>query len=213
MAETSSTEPDPGPVPALIDRLDENLTALAAAVDREELDPDTLVVVTQRFETFRNRMSSVDHRIVGQIDRAGLAEKHCVATVPKLVTQLLRISPGDAARRVRAAATVGPNRSMFAEELPARYPILAAAQAAGELNPDQVNLVERALHRVDILHPALLEEAEATLVGHARLFGPPELATVCTRLVDAIDPDGTRPDDAVHAEQRFLTLSAPAGTG
>ncbi len=76
MSETSSTEPDPGPVPALIDRLDENLTALAAAVDREELDPDTLVVVTQRFETFRNRMSSVDHRIVGQIDRAGLAEKH-----------------------------------------------------------------------------------------------------------------------------------------
>ena len=208
MAETSSTEPDPGPVPALIDRLDENLTALAAAVDREELDPDTLVVVTQRFETFRNRMSSVDHRIVGQIDRAGLAEKHCVATVPKLVTQLLRISPGDAARRVRAAATVGPNRSLFAEELPARSPILAAAQAAGELNPDQVNLVERALHRVDIIHPALLEEAEATLVGHARLFGPPELATVCTRLVDAIDPDGTRPDDAVHAEQRFLTLSA-----
>ena len=97
---------------------------------------------------------------------------------------------------------------MFAEELPARYPILAAAQAAGELNPDQVNLVERALHRVDLIHPALLEEAEATLVGYARLFGPTELATVCTRLVDAIDPDGTRPDDAVHAEQRFLTLSA-----
>ena len=74
MAETPSTEPDPGPVLALIDRLDENLDAFRAALARDELDPDTLVVVTQRFETFRNRMSSVDHRIVGQIDRSGLAE-------------------------------------------------------------------------------------------------------------------------------------------
>ena len=88
------------------------------------------------------------------------------------------------------------------------YPVLAAAQAAGQVNPDQVNLVERALHRVDIVCPALLAEAEETLVGYARLFAPPELAKVCNRLVDAIDPDGTRPDDALHAEQRFLTLSS-----
>jgi hypothetical protein len=212
MSETCIPEPDTGSgigtVLGLINRLDEDLDVLRAAVTREELDPDTLVIVAQRLEAFRNRLSVVDHRIVGQIDRSGLAEKHCVATVPKLLVQLLRISAGEAARRVRAAEAVGSTTSMFGEELPARFPVLAAAQAAGEVNPDQVNLVERALHRVDIIHCALLKEAEATLVDYARLFAPSELGRVCTQLVDAIDPDGTRPDDAVHAEQRFLTLGS-----
>ena len=91
-------EPHPragtGTALGLIDRLDKNLAAWSQAVmARDEVDPDTLAQVTQRFEAFRNRLPAVDHRLIVQIDRAGLAEKHCVPSTQKLLAQLLRIGP------------------------------------------------------------------------------------------------------------------------
>jgi hypothetical protein len=52
-----------------------------------------------------------------------------------VLTSLLRLSPGEAHRRVKAAAAVGPRRSMLGESLQPTRPVLAAAQRAGEVTP------------------------------------------------------------------------------
>ena len=52
-----------------------------------------------------------------------------------------------------------------------------------------------------------MAETEEVLVGYGQVFGPPELQRVCDRVVDHVDPDGTRPRDAIHADRRALHLT------
>jgi len=69
---------------------------------------------------------------------------------------------------------------MLGEHLAPRWSVLAAAQRDGAVSADQVNLIERALARVDHrgFDPADLEAGERLLTEHARTFGPKELAIV-----------------------------------
>ncbi len=144
----------------------------------------------QQLEGFRNSLWQADHLLVQAVQRCGLTEKHCVSSVEKLVAQALRISYGDAKRRVRAAAALGPRTSMVGEPVPAVRPALAAAQAAGEIGPFAVDLIDRTLTKVEILAPDQVAETERVLVGHGRVFEPVELGKICDRVVDHIDPDG-----------------------
>jgi hypothetical protein len=69
--------------------------------------------VWQRFETFRNRLPQVDHHLIADAEATDLAETYCSATLTRFLVQVLQLSPGEAASRVRAAAAVGPRRSML----------------------------------------------------------------------------------------------------
>jgi hypothetical protein len=55
----------------------------------------------------------------------------------RVLTQALRISPGEAHRRVRAAEGLGQRVSMLGAPLPPVRPVLAAAQRDGAVTPDQ----------------------------------------------------------------------------
>ncbi len=88
--------------------------------------------------------------------------------------------------------------------------MLASAQRAGAVSAEQVHLIERALAKVDHrgFDPAELEAGERLLTGHAHIFGPRQLAPLAERVVDGIDPDGSRPVDEVNADRRHLHLRA-----
>jgi hypothetical protein len=124
--------------------------------------------------------------------------------VEKLVAQALRISYGDARRRVRAAAAVGPRSSMLGEPLPAVRSETAAALAAGELGPVAIDLVDRTLVRVELLAPAEVAATESLLVSYARSFEPTELSRICDRVLDHLDPDGSKPRDQLQRDRREL---------
>lgn len=177
------------------------LESLSAGISKDDILP-----ALQQLEEFRNSLSQADHYLIDAAQRCALAEKHCLSSVEKLLAQALRISPGDAKRRVRAAAALGPRATMLGEPLPPLRPELAAAQTAGQVSPFAVDLIERTLTKVDVFAPTRTADTEHVLVQHATVFDPVELGKVCDRVIEHVDPDGTRPRDAVHTDRRALHL-------
>lgn len=163
----------------------------------------------RRFERVRNRMALVDHAVLADADRRGLAQALTHANLKSLLVHSLRLSPGEASRRVRAAAAVGERVSALGEVLGPIRPHLAAAQHTGDVSPEQTSVVERALEAIE--HPGLdrieVDRAEQTLARHALTFGPQELRRIATHLIDVIRPDGTVPDERLVQDRRDFRLS------
>ena len=89
-------------------------------------------------------------------------------------------------------------------------PVLAAAQQAGEVSAEKVSIIERALDKVDRrgFAPADLATGEQLLTDHAALFPPEDLKLLAAKVVDAIDPDGTLPNDQLNEDRRYFHLHA-----
>lgn len=203
---------DEAPVTAALANLRTGFDRLLAVVDADGLgvlDAASLLAFGQDFEEFRNRLSLVDHRLVATADTVGLAGHYTHSTLVSLLVSALRISPAEAARRVRASAAVGERASMVGEVLAPVRPVLAAAQRDGAVSPEQVAIVERALDAIDLpgLDPAEVARAEQVLVRHAVTFGPQDLRKISVHLTDAIQPDGTVSDEHLIADRRDLRLS------
>lgn len=199
------------PVDHALTQFRASLDQLVAAVEDGGLDHHDdygLVKFLQMFEVERNRMPLVDHSVIVDAEARGLAERLGQSRLTTVLTSALRISAGEASRRVRAAAAVGGRVSMLGDELPAIRPVLAAAQRAGQVSPDQVSIIERALDKVDRrgFDPTDIDAAEALLTEQACTFGPKDLKQLADRTVDRIDPDGSLPDDALNRDRRFFEL-------
>ena len=118
----------------------------------------------------------------------------------------LRISIGEANRRVRAAEALTGRMSMTGQPLEPVRPHLAAAQRDGEISAEQVDVVERALAKVDRVgfDPDRVAWGEQQLAGWAGQFGPKDLRRLAEQMVDGIDPDGTLPDDTAAGRPAVL---------
>ncbi|MCW2805706.1 MAG: hypothetical protein JWN06_3923, partial [Propionibacteriaceae bacterium] len=148
----SSGGVDATPVDHALDQLRVAMGHLVKAVEDGGLDhydiPGLLGFVVE-FERVRNGAALVDHRVVADCERWQLADGLNARTTRALLAELLRISDGEAARSVRAAEAVGDRSTLQGLPLGPRYPVLAAAQRAGTVNPEQVAVLERALEQVD----------------------------------------------------------------
>ena len=174
----------------------------------DHYDNPGFVTFTQDFEQIRNRIPLADHRIVADAERRNLPE---VLTQPNLVRMLmstLRLSPGEASRRVRAAAAVGDRQSMLGEPLTPIRPHLAAAQRTGEISRSRWRSSNARLATVDHrgFDPADLDDGEQLLTRFAGTFGPKDLKNLADQVVDHIDPDGSRPQDELNAARRHFHL-------
>ena len=199
------------PVDHALDELAASLGRLVAAVESGGLDHHDhggLVTVMQRFERLRNTMALVDHRMITDAETRGLPDALTQGSMQRVLVSALRLSPGEANRRVRAAQALGPRTSMVGEPLGPYWPRLAAAQRSGEVSPEQVAIVERALARVDRrgFSPTDVDAGEGLLADNAALLGPKDLKHLADCVVDAIDPDGTLPQDRLNADRRFFHL-------
>lgn len=174
----------------------------------EPLDAVGVVNFMQEFERARNQLALIDHQVVRDAQRRGLANELDQPNLPRALAATLQISVGEAVRRIRAADAVAERVSMLGERLEPVRPHLAQAQRAGEVSPEQVDIIERALDKVSGpgFDPADVDWGEARLVAEARTFGPRELRRLAARIVDGINPDGTLPDDKLQADRRFLHL-------
>ena len=112
-----------------------------------------------------------------------------------LLTRMLLLSPSEAAARVRAAAAVGPRISTDGEPVGPVLPSLAAAQRAGAVAPEQVQIVARAMQKLSRpdLDSDQVAAAEQQLAEQAQLCGPKDLRLLATRIVDAARPRRPRP--------------------
>ena len=201
----------PAPVDLALDQLSVSLDHLVKLVEDgglESLDDAGLVGFLQGFEKVRNRLPLVDHRTITDVVARDLPATLTQATAQRMLASTLRLSPGEASRRVLAAEAVGSRTSMLGEPLEPQRPLLAAAQRSGEINPEQLGIIERALTRVDRpgFDPADVEAGEELLTRFVCQFGPKELKRLAEQVVDHIDPDGSRPNEELNADRRFFHL-------
>ena len=136
--------------------------------------------------------------------------EYCCSSLSQLLTRVLLLSPSEAAARVRAAAALSPDASKDEEEFVGPVlPSLAAAQRAGVVAPEQVQIVVRAIQRLS--RPELdadeVAAAERQLAAQAQLCGPKDLRLLAARIVDRLDPDGSAPvDDQLQQDRRHVEL-------
>ena len=192
-----------------------DLVKLLADGGLDGYDAGRLVGFMQEFERTRNRLSLIDHQIIAAGERLDLPTALCQGSMRRVLSSALGLSRGEAARRVRAAEAVGPRTSMLGEPLEPVRPVLAAAQQAGEVSAEKVAIIERALDKVDRrgFDPADLDAGEALLTEHAAVFPPEDLRLLADKVVDAIDPDGTLPNDELNTDRRYLHLRSDPGRG
>ena len=149
---------------------------------------------------------SIDHSLIREAETRNLPEALTQPSMIRVLMSVLRLSPGEASRRVRAAAAVGERTSMLGQPLPPLRPHLAAAQQAGRVSPEQVSIIERALAQVDRrgFDPADIDKGEQMLVGFADIHSVTELRILAAQVIDRIDPDGTRPKDQLNHDRRHV---------
>ena len=175
----------------------------------EPLNTDQFVGFLQGFEQVRNRMAVVDHRAIRDAESRDLATSLCQGRLSRVLCQALRISVSEANRRIRGAEQLGHRVTPLGEPVPPVRAVLAEAQRAGSVTPEQVDLVLTGLAKVDRpgYDPADIEAGEEMLTGLARTFGPRDLRVCVERFVEHLDPDGTVPDDQLNADRRDVRLS------
>lgn len=181
---------------------------LTACPDAEVLDR------WRELERLRNRLAAVEHVFVAEVERRGLPTDAGAVSTAAFVRGLLRVEPGEAKARVAAAHAAGPRRSLVGERLEPAFPLVAAAQRAGDVSPAHARVITRT---IQALPDAALDRAdgvEADLVGHAEDFDPLQLAKIAIRVAAWLDPDGLLADHAYRERHRELGLHVRAdGSG
>jgi Domain of unknown function (DUF222)/HNH endonuclease len=173
-----------------------------------DFDDQRLVGFLQGFEGLRNRLPLIDHELIIEADARDLPSTLCQGSLRRVLTSALRVSKAEAARRVRAAEAVGRRRAATGELPPPRRQWLAEAQRAGEVSPEQVAIIERGLDGVDRrgFDADDIDAGEQLLVRHASLFSPEDLRLLTDKVVDAIDPDGTLPQEQLNEDRRNFRM-------
>jgi len=196
----------------VLDKLNNNFAELLDTMESgglEQLDAAEKISWWQRFETFRNQLPLIDHSLIADAEATDLAKTYCSSTLTQFLMRTFQLSHGEAASRVRAAAAVGPRMSMLGEQLEPLLPKLAAVQRDGAVTAEQLQIVERAMHKLCRvgLDPHDVETAEQLLTNYAPLLGPTDLHRYALQVVNAADPDGPEPvDDQLQQDRRHLEL-------
>ncbi|MEX1210878.1 MAG: HNH endonuclease signature motif containing protein [Candidatus Nanopelagicales bacterium] len=178
----------------------EAFTALDAAVEAVGgLDWDCLparerLEALGRLETVRRRQTASSHDIAGSLDRHD--DGDIGAILHKVIADVLRVSLGEARRRLRDARQLCPRTTLTGQPVPAELPATAKAWEAGLLDPDHLRVIQKFIRDLpEHLPPPEVECAEIFLAEKAAELRPDQLEKVADRLALALNPDGKFSDD------------------
>ena len=198
------------PLLAAVDAAETAVEHLIKLVDdgaHTDLGAFGLVEVLRHVERVRNKLPVVDGALIEFGSEQGASGILSERSMVGVLVSGLRVSAGEALRRVRAAEHLAERRSPLGEPLLPIREHLARARRDGLVAPEQVALIDGALRKVGHCAPADVAAGEALLTEQATRLGFKDLQTVVTKVVEAIDPDGILPtDEAEHEHRRFLHL-------
>ncbi len=169
-------------------------------------DADVLAELRE-LESARRRLAVIDHALIVELDRRGLAGRLVTGSTSALLQGLLRVSPSEANGRVNAARACGSRTSLTGEVLPALLPALAAAQADGSVSNDHTSVILASLRQLPT-SVSLEDHRLATqhLVEAAITMRPREVATVGRRILAHLAPDGGLAAEAEQHRHRSFAL-------
>ncbi|OBH81110.1 hypothetical protein A5681_02695 [Mycobacterium scrofulaceum] len=158
------------------------------------------------------RLPVAGHQLINQID--------CQATPAELggkfahvLADRLRITRGEANRRITDARALGTRRALTGEPLAPRYPAAAAAQRAGHIGASHLTVIHRFFDELPgWVDAPTREAAEADLARWAGAHRPESLRKVAERITCYLNPDGQFTDQD-RARRRGLTLGTQDSDG
>ena len=193
------------------EEVQEDYDALRAVVSRiqghsyDALTTPERLALLEALEQETRRLRVPGHRLTNQLAQQATPEelggnlRHCLS-------DRLRISRAESARRVAEADDLGPRQALTGQALPPRLPATAAAQHAGSIGAGHVAVIRQFFGQlpswVDVETQAL---AEQQLARHGSEFRPEQLRKLADRLAYCLNPDGDF-TDADRARRRGLTL-------
>ncbi len=177
------------------------------ALDLTGLNEEQLLGYWRELERLRRRLPTLDHALILEAEGRGLPDTHHVRGMSQLLRGLLRLDPHEAAGRVRAAEAGGARRAMTGQALPAIYPAVAAAQAAGSISERHARVVVDTIEKLpDGVRAEHGTQTETDLVEFAGRFDPVQLGKLALRISAYLDPDGRLKDVDYRERHRDLTL-------
>ena len=191
----------------------EALAQLRSAVDLlQTLDltgatDDDVLELLRELETQKRRLPTVEHTAIGEVETRQLAHERACRDTAALLRQLLRLEPTQARARVRAAAALGPRRSLTGQVLPAIHPQTAAACAAGTISQRHAAAITATIDHLPAAIQAELDTTvEGILLGHAHDLDPKLLRVAARDLAAALDQDGILAQHRDRQRHRALTV-------
>ena len=193
------------------EEIQEDFDALRAVVSRlvghsyDALTTPERLALLERLEQEVRRLPVPGHALINQlVQQATPAELG--GKLSHALADRLRITRGEANRRVAEAADLGPRRSITGEPLAPRLTTTAAAQRQGEVGAGHVTVIRRFLDELPCWVDAPTREcAEADLAAAATEHRPEVVRKLADRLACYLNPDGEFSDEE-RARRRGLTL-------
>jgi Domain of unknown function (DUF222) len=166
--------------------------------------PECLALL-ERLETETRRLPAAGHPLINQLARQA-SETELGGKLASALANRLRISRGEASRRIHEAADLGERTAITGEPLPPRLPATAAAQRAGAIGAGHVAVIRGFWQRLpEFVDAETRVQAETQLARLGGQHRPDELAKLADRLTDCLNPDGNF-TDADRARRRGLTI-------
>ena len=157
----------------------EQLAAMRAASEAllsdafGSLDGPALIEFLHCWEAHRRQEAAIDQVLLARVEDSRVAGEWGRASTVDLLVTGLRVSPPEARARTLAATDMGPRRALTGEPLPPLHPVVAAAQAAGEISSEHARVVTRCIEHIPVeAGPEAPSIAEAMLVEAARHQDP-----------------------------------------
>src|ERR1700731_1282028 len=157
----------------------------------------------ERLERETRRLPIPGHALINQVSRHA-GEVELGGKLGQALANRLRITRGEASRRIHEAADLGERKAITGEPLPPKLEATAAAQLAGEIGAAHVAVIRGFWHRLpDFVDVETRAKAEAQLARLGGQHRPDELSKLADKLTDCLNPDGNF-TDADRARRRGI---------
>jgi hypothetical protein len=178
----------------------------------DALDVPDLFTVLDTVQAGRCRVPVIEHDAINRI--AALATPEQIGkSLKKVLADRLRITGGEAGRRIADAEMLGRRAAMTGEPLAPLWSATAAGQRAGVINADHVREIRRFFAQLPCwVDESTRERAEEKLAEEAAKVRPDELRMLADRLADCLNPDGNFTDED-RARRRGITLGRQGDDG
>ena len=195
-----------------------DFTALHEVVSRivahsyDALTTPERLTYLELLERETRRLPVACHELINQVDRQATPAE-IGGKFAHVLADRLRITRGEANRRIHEAQDLGARQALTGEPLAPRYAATAAAQRAGRIGASHVTVIRRFFDELPCWVDAPTREAaEVDLARWASEHRPESLRKAADRLACYLNPDGQFSDED-RARRRGLTLSTQQSDG
>ncbi|MFE6858154.1 DUF222 domain-containing protein [Nocardia sp. NPDC057668] len=174
---------------------------------------DELIEVMQDIEAITRKLDAMKQHLVLEAVTRGLPVRAGVKSPVRFLQETLRLSPGEAAARVRNTELL----SAVSEGTFTRPPVLALvaqAQRAGEISTDHIRAIHEVIKQIPAAAgPKAVDFAEEQLTAFAREGDPKGITTLGVRILQYTDPDGSLTRDRDQQARRGFTIGHARADG